>query len=51
MIEKPHMVFAHPGSDNRYVLIDKKEMKANEEREIKFSLTFPENKVKVEVRE
>ena len=51
MIEKPHIVFAHPGSDNRYVLIDKKEMKANEEREIKFSLTFPENKVKVEVRE
>ena len=51
MIEKPHMVFAHPGSDNRYVLIAKKEMKANEEREIKFSLTFPENKVKVEVRE
>lgn len=51
MIEKPHMVFAHPESDNRYVLIDKKEMKANEEREIKFSLTFPENKVKVEVRE
>ena len=51
MIEKPHMVFAHPGSDNRYVLIDKKEMKSNEEREIKFSLTFPENKVKVEVRE
>lgn len=51
MIEKPHMVFAHPGSDNRYVLIDEKEMKANEEREIKFSLTFSENKVKVEVRE
>lgn len=51
MIEKPHMVFAHLGSDNRYVLIDEKEMKANEEREIKFSLTFPENKVKVEVRE
>ena len=51
MIENPHMVFAHPGSDNRYVLIDKKEMKANEEREIKFSLMFPENKVKVEVRE
>lgn len=51
MIENPHMIFANAGSGNRYVLIDKNKMKANEEKEIKFSLMFPENKVKVEVRE
>lgn len=51
MIENPHMIFSSVGGGNRYVLIDKKAMKANKEREVKFSLMFPENKVKVEVRE
>lgn len=51
MIENPHMIFSSVGGGNRYVLIDKKVMKANKEREVKFSLMFPENKVKVEVRE
>ena len=50
MIENPHMIFSSVGGGNRYVLIDKKAMKANKEREVKFSLMFPENKVKVEVR-
>lgn len=53
MIENYHMIFVDVGrgSENKYVLIDKKKMEANEGREVRFSLTFPENKVKVEVRE